>query len=219
MKKQLTIAIGCLLLMASLAFGQTTQSINLFTSGSTTQTSASFAAGSNFSLDTYATFSGFTGRGLSYWLEVPDALAPYITITGESYFTWTDANQTFFASDTFNQTTGNDSGFMNESRDLGGTSVFSGGVFVQDQSAGTYKVSTLNFSLAANAPAGTYQINTTTAGPGNLSEISDSNNVHHLVSQSTYTLTVVPEPATWSLLGLGGIGSLGLTCLRARRRS
>src|SRR5207253_62497 len=114
-----------------------------------TQTSMSVAAGSGFSLDTYATFNGFTGRGLSYWLEVPNALAPFIAITGESYFTWTDGNQTFFGSDTFNQITGNDAGFMNESRDLGATSVFSNNMFVQDQPAGTYKTSTLNFSLTA----------------------------------------------------------------------
>jgi hypothetical protein len=33
-----------------------------------------------------------------------------------------------------------------------------------------------------------------------------------------FAVFAVPEPGTWSLLGLGGLGSLGLTCLRGRRR-
>jgi PEP-CTERM motif len=39
-----------------------------------------------------------------------------------------------------------------------------------------------------------------------------------LIPQAIYTITVVPEPGTLSLLGLGALGSLGLTALRARRK-
>src|SRR2546423_6011195 len=99
MKTKLITIIGCLLLMAGFAFGQT-QMISFDTSGSNTN-SANVNPGSTFAIDTYATFSGFTGAGLSYWLQVPNALAPYISITNETYFTWTDPNQTFFVSDPF----------------------------------------------------------------------------------------------------------------------
>jgi hypothetical protein len=194
-------------------------SINVYTAGSTSQTSMTASPGSAFSLDVYATFTGYTGRGLSYWLEVPTALASHISITSEAYFTWTDDNQTFFVSDTFNDAAGADSGFLAASRDLGATSIFSGGMFVQDKSAGTYKVSTLGFSLDPSTPAGTYTIMTTLGGgAGKNSEISDSTDTHHLVSEATFTLTVVPEPTTLSLLGLGSLGSIGLTMLRARRK-
>jgi len=224
MKKQLSIASGCLLIMAGFVSGQTSQSLNLFTAG-TTQTSSTRPAGTSFNLDTSVTFSGFTGEGLSYWLEVPNALAPFITITDETYFTWTDPNTppsgatTFIASDS-----ATDSGFMSENRDLGATSEFDSntGMFTQDQPPGTYKVSTLTFTLAANAPAGTYLIHTTTADNGvKRTSINDNNFSRHLPDQSTYSLTVsaVPEPATWSLLCLAAFGTFGMKRLRDRRRN
>ncbi|PYK29292.1 MAG: hypothetical protein DME57_10810 [Verrucomicrobia bacterium] len=197
-------------------------SINLYKSGSTSQTSLTVSPGSVFSLDVYATFTGYTGRGLSYWLQVPTALASHISITSESYFTWTDPSQAGGLTP-FNTTTGADSGFTTENRDLGATSqqdfTTNPPTYTQDKPAGTYKVSTLGFSLDPSTPAGTYTIMTTLGGgAGKDSELSDTTDTHHLVSEATFTLTVVPEPTTLSLLGLGGLGSVGLTMLRARRK-
>src|SRR2546421_6148972 len=59
--------------------------INLFTAGSTSQTSITVAAGSVFSLDTYIQFTGYTSVGLSYWLETNSALAPHLTLTSGTY--------------------------------------------------------------------------------------------------------------------------------------
>jgi hypothetical protein len=219
--KKLHIAIACLLLMAGLTYGQ--NSITFSDTGlyGGDNVHGTFNPTTTFNLDTSATFTGFTGRGLSYWIEVPTALAPFITITGETYFTWTDDNQTFFGSDVFNDAAGADSGFLGESRDLGATSVFGGSppAYQQDKAAGTYKVSTLNFALSG-APAGTYTLQLETLTP-RRSEINeaDSNGTAHYVTTSTYTITVVPEPATWSLIGLSGLGAVALTSLRARRRS
>lgn len=46
---------------------------------------------------------------------------------------------------------------------------------------------------------------------------NSSNSTFDLNSEPLFTVTVVPEPATLSLLGLSGLGSLGLNILRRRR--
>src|SRR5205823_11169370 len=40
------------------------------------------------------TFSGYSSYGLSYWLEVDDALAPFVRIKNANYFTFLDPTQT-----------------------------------------------------------------------------------------------------------------------------
>lgn len=217
--KKIQIAICCLLTMAAISYGQTTQSITFSDNGlyGGTNTSGTFNANDTFSLDTNITFSGFTGIGLSYWIEVPAALAPFITITSRQYFTWTDPT-TGAGTIVFASSNGADSGFLGENSDLGATSQTDiNNNFVEAKGAGTYKVSTLGFTLNG-APAGTYTLQLEVLSP-HRSEINDDAFVSHFVGVSTYTITIVPEPATWSLLGLGGLGAVAVTSLRARRRS
>jgi hypothetical protein len=221
MKKLLSISLGCFLVTAALTFGAN-EAIT-FNDNNGAASSGTYLSTDTFSLDVFATWTGYTGVGLSYWLEAPNALAPNISITGETYFTWTDPNQTFFGSDPFNDTSGNQVGYMNEVRDLGGTSVFAQSSNVQIQNAGTYKVSNLNFSLSG-AAAGTYTLLTQIISPHG-SEITEGDSTggsvsqHFLTTAGAYTITIVPEPATWSLLGLGGLAAVGLNVLRRRRSS
>jgi hypothetical protein len=163
-------------------------------------------------------------QGLSYWLETETGAATHITLTSEVYFTIT-AQTDPGNNKVFNQTAGADSGFLAshdsvanpntgtiDTGDLGGT--------FPAQPAGTYKVATLNFSVSGLAP-GTWHLETTHLA-GLVSEATNNNTNPSLrdtlLPQAIYTITVVPEPATLSLLGLGSLGSVGLAMLRARRR-
>src|SRR4051812_42935020 len=218
--KKLSIIASCLLLMADLTFGQT-QSMRLVTSGtgSAGATSRTFSAGvSNpFSLDVYMTFTGFTAVGLSYWMEGTTALANNLTLNSQTYTIW-DPTQNG-TNNGFANNVGCDSGFLRETRDLGATSNFDSdnNVFTDPKAPGTHQVATLNLTIGAALAPGVYTLALTHLGPA-TSEISDSNFTPHNVPQAFYTITIVPEPATWSLLGLGGLGAFGLSWLRACRK-
>jgi hypothetical protein len=201
--KRFILSLALTVLLAAGAFAQT-QTLALTTTG-TSNTSGSFTKGTPFSLDVSLTFSGYTGDGLSYWLQVPTALAPYITITSEQYFTFTDPTNT--GAKTFVSSAGANSGFSSDqgssnSGDLGGTATNSS----SDVASGTYQVTTLNFLLSASAPVGTYSIRTTTLSP-RTSEANDNAFATHSIPGVSYSLNVSPEPSTVAFL-LGGAGLL-----------
>jgi hypothetical protein len=179
--------------------------IGLFNSGTGT-----------FTLDVNLTFAGGTSTGLSYWLQTESGTASNISITDETYVTFSNP-QSGLLPKTFTDTNGANIGFLSDKSatqtgDLGATG--------SEQNPGTYQVSTVQFTLD-NMPAGTYHLFTTDlTGAAQIKPSEATINFEDaFISPVGYTFTVVPEPATWSLVGLGGLGSFGLTWLRARKRS
>ncbi len=86
---------------------------------------------------------------------------------------------------------------------------------------GTFFVANLTFAVAANATLGSYTISNTTvatpgASPGRISRVFDSSGNAKDITSSPFTFTVIPEPSTFVLLGLGAVAAGGAFYRRRR---
>jgi len=149
-------------------------------------------------------FSGYGAGsyGYSYWLGVNPAVAPFLTITGLTFFPpWPFGYNGPFP------IVFDSNGFENV--DLAGGN---NGVLVPD---GSYHFCDITFALAAGAPAGTYTLRTTTASPrGSIQVTSDFNDAPF--PQASFVFTVVPEPSTLALMALASLGA-GVMAHRRRK--
>jgi hypothetical protein len=189
------------------AFGQ---GVSLSITGPTSCYYDTFVTLSIF--DTYTNFGG--SYGMSYWLEVSNALAPYLAIANVTYFTFTDPNNIGTFPFSFNSNSGADPGFMTtttangQSGDLGATS--NPFVIVPD---GSYHIADVTFHVLA-AASGIYTLRITTAAPRRSSQLtSDLEDVYFPTSSFVFAAGV-PEPSTLALIALTGMA----TAVMAYRR-
>jgi PEP-CTERM motif len=216
MKTKILTSLGCLLLMAGLVHANAVLSFDDHGQGGLSASSGSYAAGSSFTFDiTLAVANSGTDpvpnvNGFSLWFETAAVNNSFFTITSRTLgSTFPDPQGTPGANEAIVK--------GGNATDLGGTA----GPNQTVPSNASYLLETLTIKIAPNTPAGTYVISTTNINSNTDhskdTTVGDGNFMRHDPASTTYTITVVPEPATLSLLGLSGLGSLGMTMLRRRR--
>ena len=143
------------------------------------------------------------------------------SVTPTSPYTLTNSNPSNVAFNTAGDAANSGTTVSTPTSDLGSNAPAGSAPSVASSGTTTIPFENINFSLAPNTPAGVYSFSVTLGGLSDSqgSWIDNTNSAtFDINSAPTFTITVVPEPATLSLLGLSGLGSFGLTVLRARRK-
>src|SRR2546421_5808726 len=165
MKKTFLTAIICAMTATSPLFGQHTQSVAF--SGPTNWTPDTM-----ITLSVNLTYGGYTSPGYSLWLEVQNAVAPFLSIVNHINFPpFVNQNAVNTKPAPFNSSVGATAGNMTEPDDMGGTTSP-----LTFEPPGTYHAVDITFRLDAAAMSlngQTFTLASTTQQP-KISEVSDS---------------------------------------------
>jgi hypothetical protein len=217
--KLLLLAIISIVTTTSFA-GTVTQSIafNDGGLGGGTANSGTYNPGDAFGFDVLLTFNGYNASAISFWLETVTAFAPFLSVTGVTYgTTFPDPSSLSPNPAPFNSGSGASPGYLAEGRDLGS------GItnFNNVPGPGTYFVAHVTLQISAGAPEGTFDLESTTV-PNKVSEVTsfDGTNFADRNLPAAHYLVIIgiPEPSTFTLIGLGAMTGLGLVARRSRRR-
>jgi hypothetical protein len=223
MKKAFLIVTASLLLSASWAAAAITLT---FDDHNGAANAGTYAPGATFTFDIMLSVTSqppANVAGFSLWFETAAANSGLFTISALPSHTGSPFSQVTGDSGDFPAalTTANSThaGFAQNAAvtDLGATSGTNQVV------PGTYFLETISFTISGAITPGTYTLMNTSASTGQplgkRSVINDGSFNTFDIGSSTYTITIVPEPATLSLIALGGLGALGLNLIRAKRKS
>jgi PEP-CTERM motif len=228
----LTLAIAATASSAFAAAGSSGTSTSQFIWTPTTQSPVSSNSTFQVTLSIQGGVQGTAGLGVDgfdLWLGTAAANSGLFTIQSVTYSRFTNFGNITGGTDSLNQTSDISSGYVRNTSDLGNidSSTSAANAIANGN---TFQVATFTIQTGVLAPNTTYTFFTTLGSNTPLAGIATSNGHYsdvvvqggavYEVAQSSFSITsAVPEPGTLSLLGLGGLGSLGMTILRARRKS
>ena len=196
MKKYLlaaAAALVCTFATASVSSAQT--ALFIYNDGVGAPAAGTYTPGSSFTFSINLAFTPGGSianlEGLSYWFQqTTPAGTPFpfsITLRDATGSPFTDLQTPGLTyPQTLNPSNANDLGGAQPAGPAG-------------LSAGTYFVAQITVSIAATAPVtGTFTLSDVFAG-GKTSVISDSFGHTFAIPEADYTITMIPEPATWLL--------------------
>lgn len=223
MRKHFALLFSALCALSASAFAQggpnPANAVLVFNDNNGAAASGSFAPGATITLDIRLDFMGPNppnASGITFFFEARQgstgtgAGVTGFSITNRQFTNgtetspWTDPGTNAI---TFPQAINGTSGNAN---DLGS----SGGAV----SPSLIFIARLTITISGSLAPGTYTLqNITTNENAGKGAVIDSNATSFDLPTSLYTVTVVPEPTTWSLIVLGGLACVGVAAMRRRR--